>query len=188
MINALKAIFLLWNHESYWQGNFFLWRCDRILWYGRGLHQISYVRGESRFSDHRPVCSIFIAEVESINRCKFKKTTSCSSRIEVEELLPYLHGYWQWQWQWQYCVWRALDWEQNCNFFAPTGSQSLFCAKDMNAPTDLQLFFQEHNTKTNISKGIKSDALAESMKVAWLCGQTFVLICGYDRLLTYLPW
>ncbi|XP_023773225.1 type IV inositol polyphosphate 5-phosphatase 7 [Lactuca sativa] len=67
--------------------------CDRILWYGRGLHQISYVRGESRFSDHRPVCSIFIAEVESINRCKFKKTTSCSSRIEVEELLPYLHGY-----------------------------------------------------------------------------------------------
>ncbi|KAI3783043.1 hypothetical protein L2E82_13105 [Cichorium intybus] len=67
--------------------------CDRILWYGRGLHQISYVRGESRFSDHRPVCSIFIAEVESINRSKFKKTTSCSSRIEVEELLPYLHGY-----------------------------------------------------------------------------------------------
>ncbi|KAL4572023.1 hypothetical protein LXL04_018791 [Taraxacum kok-saghyz] len=66
--------------------------CDRILWYGRGLHQVSYVRGESRFSDHRPVCSIFIAEVESINRCKFKKTTSCSSRIEVEELLPYLHG------------------------------------------------------------------------------------------------
>ncbi|KAJ0581438.1 putative endonuclease/exonuclease/phosphatase [Helianthus annuus] len=65
--------------------------CDRILWYGRGLHQMSYVRGESRFSDHRPVYSIFIAEVESINRCKIKKNTSCSSRIEVEELLPYLH-------------------------------------------------------------------------------------------------
>ncbi|XP_076919595.1 type IV inositol polyphosphate 5-phosphatase 7-like [Bidens hawaiensis] len=66
--------------------------CDRILWYGRGLHQMSYVRGESRFSDHRPVYSIFIAEVESLNRCKIKKNTS-SSRIEVEELLPYLHGY-----------------------------------------------------------------------------------------------
>ncbi|KAI3773066.1 hypothetical protein L6452_04264 [Arctium lappa] len=67
--------------------------CDRILWYGRGLHQMCYVRGESRFSDHRPVYSIFIAEVESINRCKIKKNVSCSSRIEVEELLPYLHQY-----------------------------------------------------------------------------------------------
>ncbi|KAG0458344.1 hypothetical protein HPP92_023501 [Vanilla planifolia] len=37
--------------------------CDRILWYGRGLNQLSYVRGESRFSDHRPVYSIFVAEV-----------------------------------------------------------------------------------------------------------------------------
>ncbi|KAI7737827.1 hypothetical protein M8C21_028763 [Ambrosia artemisiifolia] len=32
--------------------------CDRILWYGQGLRQMSYVRGESRFSDHRPVYSI----------------------------------------------------------------------------------------------------------------------------------
>ncbi|MFS7891637.1 putative endonuclease/exonuclease/phosphatase [Helianthus anomalus] len=67
--------------------------CDRILWYGRGLHQMSYVRGESRFSDHRPVYSIFIAEVESINRSRIKKTTSGSSRIEVEELLPYSRRY-----------------------------------------------------------------------------------------------
>ncbi|GJX43886.1 type I inositol polyphosphate 5-phosphatase 4-like protein [Tanacetum coccineum] len=47
--------------------------CDRILWYGNGLHQISYARGESRFSDHRPVYSIFIAEVESINRNRQEK-------------------------------------------------------------------------------------------------------------------
>ncbi|KAL5561720.1 hypothetical protein UlMin_031467 [Ulmus minor] len=68
--------------------------CDRILWYGRGLHQLSYVRGESRFSDHRPVYSMFLAEVESINRSRIKKSTSCSSsRIEVEELLPHTHGY-----------------------------------------------------------------------------------------------
>ncbi|XP_076944376.1 type I inositol polyphosphate 5-phosphatase 4-like [Bidens hawaiensis] len=67
--------------------------CDRILWYGRGLHQMSYVRGESRFSDHRPVYSIFIAEVESINRCRIKKTTNGSARIEVEELLPYSRRY-----------------------------------------------------------------------------------------------
>ncbi|XP_059660472.1 type I inositol polyphosphate 5-phosphatase 4-like [Cornus florida] len=68
--------------------------CDRILWYGRGLHQISYVRGESRFSDHRPVYSIFVAEVESINRNRIKKNTSCSSsRVEVEELLPHSRRY-----------------------------------------------------------------------------------------------
>ncbi|KAL9256727.1 Type I inositol polyphosphate 5-phosphatase 4-like protein, partial [Drosera capensis] len=70
--------------------------CDRILWCGRGLHQLSYVRGESRFSDHRPVYGLFIAEVESINRGRIKKSMSCASaRIEVEELLPpqFSHGY-----------------------------------------------------------------------------------------------
>ncbi|XP_030487059.2 type I inositol polyphosphate 5-phosphatase 4 isoform X1 [Cannabis sativa] len=68
--------------------------CDRILWYGRGLHQMSYVRGESRFSDHRPVYSMFVAEVESLNRNRIKKSMSCSSsRIEVEELLPHSNGY-----------------------------------------------------------------------------------------------
>ncbi|OVA05419.1 Inositol polyphosphate-related phosphatase [Macleaya cordata] len=68
--------------------------CDRILWFGRGLHQLSYVRGESRFSDHRPVYSIFSAEVESINHSRIKRSASCSSsRIEVEELLPHSHGY-----------------------------------------------------------------------------------------------
>ncbi|XP_010679089.2 type I inositol polyphosphate 5-phosphatase 4 [Beta vulgaris subsp. vulgaris] len=68
--------------------------CDRILWFGKGLRQLSYVRGESRFSDHRPVYSVFLAEVESINRGRLRKSMSCSSaRIEVEELLPQAHGY-----------------------------------------------------------------------------------------------
>ncbi|KAH6798312.1 hypothetical protein C2S51_000409 [Perilla frutescens var. frutescens] len=53
--------------------------CDRILWYGHGLQQLSYVRGESRFSDHRPVCSIFLAEVESSKCSHLKKSTSYSS-------------------------------------------------------------------------------------------------------------
>ncbi|KAI4387164.1 hypothetical protein MLD38_005014 [Melastoma candidum] len=38
--------------------------CDRILWSGNGIEQLSYIRGESRFSDHRPVCSVFSVEVE----------------------------------------------------------------------------------------------------------------------------
>ncbi|KAK8630694.1 hypothetical protein V6N13_079475 [Hibiscus sabdariffa] len=68
--------------------------CDRILWYGRGLYQLSYVCGESKFSDHRPVYSVFSAEVESINLNRMRKSMSCSSaRIEVEELLPQPHRY-----------------------------------------------------------------------------------------------
>ncbi|XP_022931208.1 type I inositol polyphosphate 5-phosphatase 4-like [Cucurbita moschata] len=63
--------------------------CDRILWYGRGLNQLSYVRGESRFSDHRPVCSVFLAEVESLTPSWIKKGLNYSStKIEAEELLP----------------------------------------------------------------------------------------------------
>lgn len=67
--------------------------CDRILWYGRGLSQLSYVRGESRFSDHRPVYSMFIAEVESINHSQIQKMSSWSSQLDIEELLPYSYGY-----------------------------------------------------------------------------------------------
>ncbi|KAL9142888.1 hypothetical protein ABFS82_14G201200 [Erythranthe guttata] len=71
--------------------------CDRILWHGEGLKQVSYVRGESRFSDHRPVYSVFYAEVESINCSRLRKCASYNSsfRIEVEELLPCSYGYGQ---------------------------------------------------------------------------------------------
>lgn len=37
--------------------------CDRILWHGNGIQQLSYIRGESRFSDHRPVCATFLVDV-----------------------------------------------------------------------------------------------------------------------------
>ncbi|CAD6202153.1 unnamed protein product [Miscanthus lutarioriparius] len=67
--------------------------CDRILWYGRGLGQLSYVRGESRFSDHRPVYSVFSAEVESINHSRIQKMSCSSSQLDIEELLPYSYGY-----------------------------------------------------------------------------------------------
>ncbi|KAK4800613.1 hypothetical protein SAY86_021100 [Trapa natans] len=38
--------------------------CDRILWRGEGMKQIWYARGESRFSDHRPVYSLFLVQVD----------------------------------------------------------------------------------------------------------------------------
>eukprot|EP01018_Ginkgo_biloba_P022137 Gb_30641 [translate_table: standard] len=64
-------------------------RCDRILWFGKGLKQLSYVRGESKFSDHRPVYAVFLVEVETLNRSKLKKSlTNSSAKVEVEELLP----------------------------------------------------------------------------------------------------
>jgi hypothetical protein len=54
---------------------------------------VSYVRGESRFSDHRPVYGIFWAEVES-SHSRLRKSMSCSSsRIEVDDFLPHSHGY-----------------------------------------------------------------------------------------------
>ncbi|CAL9088169.1 unnamed protein product [Musa textilis] len=67
--------------------------CDRILWHGRGLTQLAYLHGESRFSDHRPVYSIFTAEVEITNHNRITNMGCSSSRVEVEELLPYSHGF-----------------------------------------------------------------------------------------------
>lgn len=41
-------------------------RCDRILWYGKGVKQISYFRSESKFSDHRPVSALFTTKIEVV--------------------------------------------------------------------------------------------------------------------------
>ncbi|XP_011009044.1 PREDICTED: type I inositol 1,4,5-trisphosphate 5-phosphatase CVP2-like isoform X1 [Populus euphratica] len=38
--------------------------CDRILWYGKGVRQLSYFRSESKFSDHRPVSALFSIPIE----------------------------------------------------------------------------------------------------------------------------
>ncbi|KAH9614637.1 hypothetical protein KSS87_011097 [Heliosperma pusillum] len=38
--------------------------CDRIMWFGKGVEQLSYFRGESKFSDHRPVSALFITEID----------------------------------------------------------------------------------------------------------------------------
>ncbi|KAI3871127.1 hypothetical protein MKW98_015027 [Papaver atlanticum] len=54
--------------------------CDRILWKGKGMKQMWYVRGENKFSDHRPVYSLFSVQLDStIDRNKVQKSTSSSS-------------------------------------------------------------------------------------------------------------
>lgn len=37
--------------------------CDRIIWNGKGVKQLSYVRSESKFSDHRPVSALFSTQI-----------------------------------------------------------------------------------------------------------------------------
>ncbi|GLT43976.1 hypothetical protein SLA2020_178970 [Shorea laevis] len=72
--------------------------CDRILWRGQGIEQLSYIRGESRLSDHRPVCAVFSVEVEvrsTINN-RFRKGYSCmGARLEYEDCIPQRHSFYE---------------------------------------------------------------------------------------------
>uniref|UniRef100_A0A452ZDN6 Inositol polyphosphate-related phosphatase domain-containing protein n=1 Tax=Aegilops tauschii subsp. strangulata TaxID=200361 RepID=A0A452ZDN6_AEGTS len=62
--------------------------CDRILWHGDGIAQSSYFRGESKFSDHRPVCGSFTVEVYLLDGKSKRRTSNTNIRIGAEELLP----------------------------------------------------------------------------------------------------
>ncbi|KAG2605400.1 type I inositol polyphosphate 5-phosphatase 5-like [Panicum virgatum] len=56
--------------------------CDRILWHGDGIEQLQYLRGESRFSDHRPVCGVFAVEVDADDGSKIMRSYySANARI-----------------------------------------------------------------------------------------------------------
>ncbi|KAL6282286.1 hypothetical protein ACE6H2_013215 [Prunus campanulata] len=61
--------------------------CDRILWYGNGITQLSYIRGESQLSDHRPVCATFAVNVV-VNENELKKGLPRSNtNTDFEEFL-----------------------------------------------------------------------------------------------------
>uniref|UniRef100_A0A7N0RBY0 Inositol polyphosphate-related phosphatase domain-containing protein n=2 Tax=Kalanchoe fedtschenkoi TaxID=63787 RepID=A0A7N0RBY0_KALFE len=65
--------------------------CDRILWHGSGIRESSYIRGESRFSDHRPVCANFFVDVgvvENVGGSKRRSSSACNMKVGAEELLP----------------------------------------------------------------------------------------------------
>ncbi|XP_071734785.1 type I inositol polyphosphate 5-phosphatase 8 [Rutidosis leptorrhynchoides] len=73
--------------------------CDRILWKGEGLKQISYTRGESKFSDHRPVNSLFSVQVnlpsnenytnksKGPNPIRSSLLPACVAKVQAAELL-----------------------------------------------------------------------------------------------------
>ncbi|KAJ4720454.1 putative Type I inositol polyphosphate 5-phosphatase [Melia azedarach] len=62
--------------------------CDRILWYGNGIQELTYIRGESRFSDHRPVCATFSVDVEVMEGGSRKRLSGPNMKVGIEELLP----------------------------------------------------------------------------------------------------
>uniref|UniRef100_A0A6N2K5H0 Inositol polyphosphate-related phosphatase domain-containing protein n=1 Tax=Salix viminalis TaxID=40686 RepID=A0A6N2K5H0_SALVM len=60
--------------------------CDRILWLGKGIKQLSYKRSELRLSDHRPVSSMFLVEVEVFNHRKLQKALNVNSAAVHPEI------------------------------------------------------------------------------------------------------
>lgn len=57
---------------------------------------MQYIRGESRFSDHRPVCAVFLAQVEMNNDGRGRMVYSgVHSRIPFDELIPQRHSFYE---------------------------------------------------------------------------------------------
>lgn len=54
-------------------------RCDRVLWLGKGIKQLSYQQSEIRLSDHRPVSSMFLVQVEVLDHRKLKRALNVST-------------------------------------------------------------------------------------------------------------
>ena len=59
---------------SYWY-----YRCDRILWSGKGIKQQLYRRSEIKMSDHRPVTSLFSVEIEAVDHRKLQRVLNYNS-------------------------------------------------------------------------------------------------------------
>ncbi|XP_021861775.2 type I inositol polyphosphate 5-phosphatase 5 [Spinacia oleracea] len=72
--------------------------CDRILWHGHGIEQLHYARGESRFSDHRPVCAVFSVDVEVRRKIssRFRKGySSCTAGSRLSDCAPQRHSFYE---------------------------------------------------------------------------------------------
>jgi hypothetical protein len=61
--------------------------CDRILWLGKGIKQLCYKRLEIMLSDHRPVTSRFLVEVEVLDHWKLQKALKIKKAVVTSEIL-----------------------------------------------------------------------------------------------------
>ncbi|RZB91080.1 Type I inositol polyphosphate 5-phosphatase 2, partial [Glycine soja] len=60
--------------------------CDRILCLGKGIKQLQYGRAEIKLSDHRPVSSALLVEVEVFDHRKLKRAlnfTRAAVHLEI---------------------------------------------------------------------------------------------------------
>ncbi|CAM8982985.1 unnamed protein product [Rhodiola kirilowii] len=53
--------------------------CDRILWLGKHIKQLSYKTANIRLSDHRPVSSLFVVEVEVLDHRKLQRVINLTN-------------------------------------------------------------------------------------------------------------
>ncbi|KAM7259976.1 hypothetical protein ACFE04_015717 [Oxalis oulophora] len=60
--------------------------CDRILWLGKGIKQLCYKRSEMRLSDHRPVTSMFLVEVEVLDHRKLRRALNVNKAAVQSEI------------------------------------------------------------------------------------------------------
>uniref|UniRef100_A0A161XSI9 Inositol polyphosphate-related phosphatase domain-containing protein n=1 Tax=Daucus carota subsp. sativus TaxID=79200 RepID=A0A161XSI9_DAUCS len=66
--------------------------CDRILWKGEGLKQIWYERVESKFSDHRPVCSLFSVKMNVPDQFELHNTSNKPCGLLLPQDMLLLNG------------------------------------------------------------------------------------------------
>lgn len=63
-----------------------VFRCDRVLSYGKGMKLLNYQRAELKFSDHRPVTATYMVEVEVFSPKKLQRAlTFTDAEIENNE-------------------------------------------------------------------------------------------------------
>ncbi|XAR70597.1 Inositol-polyphosphate 5-phosphatase [Bertholletia excelsa] len=60
--------------------------CDRILWQGKGIKQLFYRRAEIRLSDHRPVSSAFLVDVEVFDGRKLQRALNFTTAAVHPEI------------------------------------------------------------------------------------------------------
>lgn len=86
-----------WLEQWFFTRSSLNFRCDRILWLGDGIEQLAYIRGESRFSDHRPVCGVFSVEVERRSKnSRFRKGYSyAATRMDYVDCIPQRHSFYE---------------------------------------------------------------------------------------------